>query len=77
MADEMTIDEFGKTVHQDVDNFVRWWKLNMQRDPEMFPGSMAEGELWEQFIAADHGEIKDELDAEDRRQARAEPSQPG
>lgn len=58
---DITVEEFARITKDDLDAFARWWRAQRKRNPEHFPERLGEGEIWEQFIGLDHGQLRDEL----------------
>jgi hypothetical protein len=55
-----TLIEFREDVQTCLDEFVKYWRENHQKDPEKFPMAMKDGNeglWWEMFLEFDKKEI--------------------
>ena len=47
----MTLEEFIKECHKDIDDFEASWLDESDDAPKNFPMEMEPGDWWEQFVA--------------------------
>lgn len=55
-GEAMDLVEFIRVMHEDVNNFQKYWEEGRLKDPEYFPDSMEEGDWYDQFVSFEAGE---------------------
>lgn len=70
----MTLDEFVKESHEDIERFLKMWRDGQKENHEMFPDTMNPGDWFDQFMGfvSGNGEqmmTKSQIKAELRRSA--------